>query len=517
LHVSFADGAQNLTGEGSSRIEELLSDAVRFHEDGDFSRAQALYRRVLDRQANRSEAFNGLGLLALHQARPLEALNLFELAIGVAPRNADYHFNLSRVYLALGRVDDAIAAGETALSVQSSGNAHCRMGQLYLEHGRGENAVAAFKRAVELQPDCASTCNQLGSALERVARHPEAVDAYRRALELKPDYAEAANNLGNVLQSTGTADEALCAYKLAAELSPGVAGVHTNIGNVYQRKGQLACAIAAYTQALECDPQLLSARYLLATAHLGLADVRAAVREVGLCLERAPHDQNALALKGVLLRELGHDDEVRRLVDLERFVHVEQLEPPTGYRSIGHFNRELRRYVVETQSLLRDPAGASTRGGRHSGDIFSRPEGPAIALRTSLQRVFRGFLDSLPLGSSHPFLSRTPNGLRLRAQANILDNAGFLVPHIHPQAWVSGVYYVRVPPEIRGNDPRHAGWLELGRAPETLRSTAKPEIRHVRPEEGSVVLFPSYYYHGTIPFKSKKHRFSLGLDAIIDS
>ncbi len=517
MHEDIRRNAAAMTSRDETQGARLLSEAVRHHQAGNLAQAQVLYRSLLDAQPDHPQALDYLGLLSLQTGRPLEALELVERAIGVAPRNPGYRFNLARVLLALRRVDDAIAAAETAVETEPASPAgQFQLGQLYLELRRDELAVAAFERATELRPEFAEAFNQLGVALEKLARHGEAAAAYRRVLELEPDSAETANNLGNVLQSAGAADEAFAAYRVAAELNPGSAEVHANIGHVQQRGGRITEAMSAYARALERDPQFTGARYLLATAHLELGDAQTALREVQLCLDSAPHHQEAIALKGICLRELGRDEEARRLVDLDQFVRVQRLEAPSGYRSIGQFNRELQRYIVATGTLLRDPVGASTRGGRHSADLMTRPRGPIAVLKGILQSVFRSYLQSLPVDPSHPFLSRSPLELRLVAQANILDSKGFLVAHIHPYAWVSGAYYVRIPREVRDNDPRHAGWLEIGKPPGELSTTARPEVRHIRPEEGSVVLFPSYFYHGTIPFEGTRRRFSLGLDVLAE-
>jgi hypothetical protein len=38
----------------------------------------------------------------------------------------------------------------------------------------------------------------------------------------------------------------------------------------------------------------------------------------------------------------------------------------------------------------------------------------------------------------------------------------------------------------------------------------------VRPEEGVLVLFPSYFWHGTVPFRSSEARLTVAFDAVPD-
>ena len=42
----------------------------------------------------------------------------------------------------------------------------------------------------------------------------------------------------------------------------------------------------------------------------------------------------------------------------------------------------------------------------------------------------------------------------------------------------------------------------------------QPNVETIRPEEGMLVLFPSYFYHRTIPFESAQQRICIAFDAI---
>jgi hypothetical protein len=59
-----------------------------------------------------------------------------------------------------------------------------------------------------------------------------------------------------------------------------------------------------------------------------------------------------------------------------------------------------------------------------------------------------------------------------------------------------------------------AGWFELGRLPERFRVPVAPEIRAVRPEAGMMILFPSYFYHRTVPFETGETRISIAFDVM---
>jgi hypothetical protein len=81
-----------------------------------------------------------------------------------------------------------------------------------------------------------------------------------------------------------------------------------------------------------------------------------------------------------------------------------------------------------------------------------------------------------------------------------LRDAGFHVNHVHPQGWISSALYVALPASEDGRDP-HAGWLTLGEPPRGLIPQTL-QGRYIEPKPGRLVLFPSWMWHGTVPFPS---------------
>lgn len=64
---------------------------------------------------------------------------------------------------------------------------------------------------------------------------------------------------------------------------------------------------------------------------------------------------------------------------------------------------------------------------------------------------------------------------------------------------MSSAYYARLPAATAAEDERHEGWIQFGVPPEVYGLDLPPR-RLVQPRPGRLVLFPSYLWHGTIPF-----------------
>ncbi|MEE8139984.1 MAG: hypothetical protein V3T66_03630 [Alphaproteobacteria bacterium] len=62
--------------------------------------------------------------------------------------------------------------------------------------------------------------------------------------------------------------------------------------------------------------------------------------------------------------------------------------------------------------------------------------------------------------------------------------------------------------------PRGAAWIEFGRPPEHFHCAAEPEVKLVRPEEGLMVLLPSYLYNRTVPTESAGMGVKIAFDVL---
>jgi hypothetical protein len=91
-----------------------------------------------------------------------------------------------------------------------------------------------------------------------------------------------------------------------------------------------------------------------------------------------------------------------------------------------------------------------------------------------------------------------------------LNGGGFHINHIHPEGWLSSAFYVRTPSDLKGDE----GALKFGQpGPPTSPSLAEEHL--VRPAPGLLVLFPSYMWHGTVPFASAERRLACAFDIVL--
>jgi hypothetical protein len=111
---------------------------------------------------------------------------------------------------------------------------------------------------------------------------------------------------------------------------------------------------------------------------------------------------------------------------------------------------------------------------------------------------------------------RNGGGYRFNGSWSVrLRTAGFHNNHVHPRGWISSAFYVDLPDSMR-EASTHDGCLAFGQ-PGILTAPLLHAEHVVRPQPGMLVLFPSYFWHGTVPFASDQTRLTVAFDVLPDT
>lgn len=94
----------------------------------------------------------------------------------------------------------------------------------------------------------------------------------------------------------------------------------------------------------------------------------------------------------------------------------------------------------------------------------------------------------------------------------LLHPSGYHANHVHPQGWISSALYFDLPRAVTNAEFRE-GWFKLGQSNLALGESDVP-VRFIRPERGMLVLFPSFYWHGTVPFSGSDSRLTVAFDVV---
>ena len=496
-----------------------MDQAAQYAAQKDFARAEESYRAVLNQDPANTHALLGLGEL-LHQSRRFkDAITCFEHAADHQPDSAQPWIMLGRSLNNLRRFEAAEHAFRQALILlPEDAGIHNYIGHALRAQGKIGDACLEFERASILNPGLTPAVQNLGLAFLTLDKPEEARNAFEKAIANDPGNARLHVHHGVSLHHLGRYDEAAVAYRRALNIEPDSAEARNNLGVSLQEAGHLEEAVIAYRKASALTPGDKEIQVKICDALLSLGRADEALALADQVLDQRPGHTGALAVRAVALTETGADQDAAELLDFDLLVRPLRLEAPDGFASLKAFNQALADHVSNHPTLVFEPPGHATRGGSHTGELLVEPKGPTAQLEIVIHEAVTDWCMDLAGETDSDvavmLLDSRPANWKLTMWAVIMQSQGYQLPHVHPAAWLSGVYYPQLPGSLNDNDQE--GWIEFGRPPETLKAKKKHKVRIYKPEEGLMFLFPSYMYHLTVPFDSDEKRISIAFDVIPD-
>lgn len=178
----------------------------------------------------------------------------FKAYSSVAPGQANYHFDLSKVYSSL--------AGKNQNQNQQTA--------LLL-------ALTQSEKSVQIDPRNADMLHQQGLLYLALNRTDEALAVLTLAAASTPAHFDSLFVLGNVYRAVGNIDLALESLKKAVALKPLNEGVHKALGDVYYQAEAFSQAAVSYKTALDIEPKMFEAWHMLGSARCELEQYEPAI------------------------------------------------------------------------------------------------------------------------------------------------------------------------------------------------------------------------------------------------
>ena len=403
--------------------------------------------------------------------------------------------------------------------------------------GRSNDALLEIERALRLGSRFIETRLMHAHLLADVGQFDEAVSTYKTLLSEKPDLIDAHETLAKLLPQIGRGAEALDSYRVALKQMPHIGMLWVSAMGSAKALGEPAqllawaraaearfgadtmiAVFAAYAlsathqdieardllvTAITAEPDYVPAQTTLAHIILKMGDYKGAERAALAATALAPHDQSAWALLSIIWRVLD-DPREQWLVDYDQMVMPIDL--------VGLNLPALTDLLNDKHQTQDHPADQSLRGGSQTrGTLFENEEPLLHSLQHTITRAVLQQLATLPADPTHPFLSRMGRGISFAGSWSVrLRSAGFHINHMHPEGWLSSALYIDLPAEIGESD---IGALAFGK-PDGALGLNLSARRIVQPRSGLLVIFPSFFWHGTLPFESVSNRLTVAFDAI---
>jgi hypothetical protein len=257
--------------------------------------------------------------------------------------------------------------------------------------------------------------------------------------------------------------------------------------------GRLAEGLSLAAGAVRRRPGSAPAHICHAEAALANGAAADALLSAESALAIHPDNQHAIALFATACRARG-DARWNALYDYERLVKSYTIDVPDGWPSISAYLSDLSIDIAHEHPFRAHPFNQSLRGGSQAVNILHSSRPALSAFASALQGPIARYIETLAT-APEPLRRRYLGSYAFKGMWSVrLHAGGRHVSHVHPAGWISSACYLQLP-----DAPEPEGWIEFGRPGIPCQPDLPAEYR-IRPEPGMLVLFPSYMWHGTIPF-----------------
>lgn len=503
--------------------------------------AEQAYQRALQLAPNQADSWLNAGLLALRLQQPQLANDRLQKALQLRPDDprcyaplASCLAQLEQVNAALQLLDQALirwpaqtqllwqkaqllreeqqpaAAAEIIsqllVTAPEQAEFHFMAGCLQHDLGNDAGAEAALLQAIRLQPLHIAAHEALNQLYWQQQDLTKFLQLTRQTLAAQPDALGLRYCIVTLMIQSGDDEGATRLLEAGIALHGPLPELQHALGVQQAKAGDLKGAETLNDAALAAQnvhPRL-KIQLLIDAAVYKLKSNQITQAEQFLLEANKldPLNQEIWAYLGTCWRLQGNE-KTHWLNNYGLLIDARPLPTPAGYQNLAEFLTVLNPVIRRLHTSTRQPLDQSVRGGTQTlGRLLAEPDPVIQQFRAALEQRISEYLQQLPVDTQHPLLCRNTGKFRFSGSWSVrLGNEGFHTNHVHSQGWLSACTYLDLPDCIRPDDPHRQGWLKLG---ETSLHLGAQEVvaQAICPKPGLVVLFPSFIWHGTYPFKS---------------
>jgi tetratricopeptide (TPR) repeat protein len=260
--------------------------------------------RAIEVEPESGDAYFSKGLLLLNLKRPAEAEQAMRGGIARSPDNAVGHYHLGRILLETGKVDDAMASFERAITANSAFEpAYLALASMHEARHDKDRAVGVLKKYLqqvnprnreirhqlvriyvdakdyaggrkELEDLIAEDPSDLDAQLRMALIHgeqkeyPQAIERLNGILKARPAELKVRDYLGYIYEESKDTQKALETYTFNVQLDPSFYEGHLHLGVLYYRLKKFPEANEHLGRAITLNPKQPESHIVQGLAYL---------------------------------------------------------------------------------------------------------------------------------------------------------------------------------------------------------------------------------------------------------
>ncbi len=494
-------------------LQTELNLIEEFMKRGRLDEARSRINSMLARAPDAPGVLHAHAVIMWQSSRQAEAVTSMKKAVECAPEPAPLFIQLAQMQHGTGDIDGALETLRTlARKAPDTPEPVINLSGLLIETGRIDDALEVLSAATKKFADVADIHFNLGVVQKRLRQLTTAVASYQNAVRLSPDNPQFRLALGCAQIDVQDYAGALETLRPLAKQYPDHDEVVDRLGFALTQSGNPEDALEVYQRLVAKHPDSVMIKDRVMYNQMLLGQWQDAGKQCDTILNLDPGNVGTLGYRKIILDEIGDAPAGETLYDIDTWITHQVIQLPDDFKNLDDFNAQLADEILAASRDDQETPAISCHNGKIVADL-KKCQGAAIAaFVTTINKTMASYVAQFHPPANTPWSDSKPDDWKTYIWSTVLNDGGYQDSHMHPSAWLSGVYYVNLPESLGNGSDSHDGWLEFGAAPRRLSVSKPSETQMIKPEPGLIVFFPSYFHHRTVPFKSTDQRISIAFD-----
>ena len=416
------------------------------------------------------------GLISLKKEDYKISINFFKKAIEINSQYLNAYINLASAYGNLKSFDESIKCLEKALIINPNlDTIHNNLSYVFSKINKTEKSIYHSKKAKDLNPDNPNNYFNLGNIFFQIQKYENAIEEYRNTIEINKNFNEVFFQLAESYKKIKNYEDALFNYKIAQQENTS-----------WLRKEKIIAKI------LEC--------YLI------LDKKDDYIKEINFLSMNNSNNRRIAATSSFIANQFKIKNDYPFCPQPLNFIFHTSLK-----KYFENFTEYLTALFTEitSEKFRWEPSGKTTRNGYGTvGNLYEKKLPFVSKLEDCINKELITYFE-LYKNENIKFIKNWPLKFKIISWSNRLKKEGYNISHIHPGGWVSGVFYLQIPNNVKNNE----GGIEFSLHGDDYYIVHKDiPNKTINPDIGDLVLFPSSLFHRTIPFNSNEERVCIAFD-----
>jgi tetratricopeptide (TPR) repeat protein len=354
-----------LQAQTTQSPQELLKEAVTFHQQGKLEEAIRSYELFLDLHPDAPEVRSNLGAALAAIGKYTQAIEQYKLALLKKP-DPKLQFNLALAYYKTDDFADAIVEFEKVREMDPDNRqARTLLADCYVHTGENKKAIDLLWPIFSLDsadvaldyilgtalardgqaglaqrvinplmegPESAEKHMLLGTARFAAHDYPGALEELRKAAQMNPNLPEVNSYYGQALFSNGQTDESKALFEKALAQNPSDFQSNVHLGLLLKQDQNYADSLKFLKRALASHPGDVAVRLQIALVKMAQGKDQVAMDELEEIVSESPKFLEAhVSLSTLYYRLKRKEDGNREREIVQRLTAERQAEQPAAH------------------------------------------------------------------------------------------------------------------------------------------------------------------------------------------